>query len=109
MIAYSVTAEFDELSVATEYVRWLQEGHLAAVLAGGALEAVLLRHEPAAGAQLVFQTRYLFASMAAFDRYEKQFAPALRADGLARFPPSRGVRMTRTLSEVLERLGRQPS
>jgi hypothetical protein len=100
-IAYTVTAAFDDLSVAGEYVRWLQEGHLAEVLEGGAAEATLVRLEPTAAAPLRFEVRYRFPSMAVFQRYEAEFAPRLRAEGLAKFPASRGVRMSRSLGEVL--------
>jgi hypothetical protein len=100
-IAYTVTADFDDLAVAAEYVRWLQEGHLAAVLDGGATEATLVRVEPSPAAPLRFEVRYRFPSMDTFRRYEAEFAPRLRAEGLARFPASRGVRMARALGEVL--------
>jgi hypothetical protein len=105
-IAYTVTAEFDSLDVAQEWVRWLQEGHLADVLAGGALRAELHRVEATGGAQLRFEARYRFASMAAFQDYERVHAPKLRAEGLAKFPASRGVRMSRSLAEVLTELSR---
>ncbi len=105
-IAYTVTAEFASLEVATEYVRWLQHGHLAEVLAGGATEARLLRLEPTTERPLTFETRYLFASMADFTRYEQEVAPRLRADGVARFPPNRGVTLRRSLAEVLTALTR---
>lgn len=103
-IAYTVTAEFDDLSVATEYVQWLQHGHLADVIAGGATQASLSRLEASSEKPLRFEARYLFPSMAAFTRYETQFAPRLRAEGAAKFPPARGVRMTRALAEVLSAL-----
>lgn len=103
-IAYTVHAEFDSLEVAGEWVRWLQDGHLAEVLRGGATQATLVRLEPTDGHQLRFEARYRFPSMQAFQRYEQQFAPQLRAEGLAKFPATRGVRMTRALGEVLTEL-----
>ncbi len=99
--AYTVTGEFDDPTVAGEWVAWLRDGHLADVLAAGAEEAVLVRLEPTAEAQLKFEVRFRFADAAAFARYEKEGAPKLRAEGLAKFPASRGVRMTRTLGEIL--------
>lgn len=105
-IAYTVTAEFESLEVANEYVQWLQHGHLAEVLAGGATEARLLRLEPTTERQLAFEVRYLFPSMNDFTRYEREFAPRLRADGAARFPPSRGVKLGRSLAEILSTLTR---
>lgn len=105
-VEYCVTAEFDGLEVASEYVQWLQHGHLAQVLDGGATEARLVRLEPTPERPLAFQTRYRFPSMAAFTRYEQEFAPKLRAEGAALFPPGRGVRMRRSLGEVLSSLTR---
>ena len=101
LFEYTVTAEFDDAAVASEWVAWLRDGHLAEVLDGGALEAVLVQCAP-----LKFQARYAFADAAAFAKYEREGAPRLRAEGLARFPPARGVRMSRSTGEVLARLSR---
>ena len=97
--AYSVRAAFDDAVVAAEYSAWLTDGHLADVIEGGAQEAMVVKLGP-----LEFEARYLFADAAAFAKYEQERAPALRAEGLAKFPPSRGVRMTRAQGEVLMRL-----
>jgi hypothetical protein len=102
--AYTVIADFDSPHVAAEWVHWLKSGHLQAVLDGGALATELVRLEPTATHPLRFEVRYRFADLAAFQRYEQTAAPALRADGLARFPPSRGVRLQRVVGEVLARL-----
>jgi hypothetical protein len=101
---YTVIGDFDDAAVAGEWIDWLRNGHLKAVLDGGALSAELVRLEPTAAAPLRLEVRYRFADRAAFERYERDVAPALRADGLARFPPSRGVRLTRVLGEVLASL-----
>ncbi|MCC6333542.1 MAG: DUF4286 family protein [Myxococcales bacterium] len=102
--AYTVIADFDSPQVAGDWVAWLKDGHLQAVLDGGARSVDLVRLEPTAEHPLRFEARYLFADLPTFQRYEQTAAPRLRADGLARFPPSRGVRLTRVLGEVLERL-----
>lgn len=106
--AYTVTADFDSLPVATEWVEWLQHGHLQEVLDAGALEATLVRVEPTPEAPLRFEARYLFADAARFASYEKGPAVRLRAEGAARFPPTRGVRLSRRLGEVLTRLSSWP-
>jgi hypothetical protein len=93
--------DFDDAAVAAEWVSWLKDGHFAEVLAGGALEAVLVRLEPTAAAPLRFEARYRFADAAAFARYEREHAPKLRAEGLAKFPAARGVRMSRSMGEIL--------
>jgi len=94
--SYTVTAEFDDAAVASEWVAWLEHGHLAEVLAGGALEASVVRLSA-----LKLEARYLFADAAAFAKYEREAAPKLRAEGLAKFPATRGVRMSRSMGEVL--------
>jgi hypothetical protein len=94
--AYSVRAQFENEAVANEYASWLTHGHLAEVIKGGALQAWLIQVGP-----LEFEARYLFASAETFATYEKVHAPALRAEGLAKFPASRGVKMTRAQGEVL--------
>ncbi|MDP1826269.1 MAG: DUF4286 family protein [Archangium sp.] len=99
MFAYTVTGEFDDAAVAAEWVSWLQHGHLDEVRAGGAREALLVQLAP-----LEFEVRYLFADAAAFAKYERESAPKLRAEGLAKFPPARGVRMSRSTGEVLTSL-----
>ncbi|MDP2272623.1 MAG: DUF4286 family protein [Archangium sp.] len=98
---YTVTAEFDHAAVAAEWAAWLRDGHLQEVLDGGAREAVLVQLAP-----LRFQARYAFADAAAFAKYEQESAPKLRAEGLAKFPPSRGVSMSRSTGEVHARLSR---
>lgn len=97
--AYTVTAEFDDPNVATEWVTWLQHGHLDDVLEGGALEAELVQFSPTK-----LEVRYRFASAESFAAYERDFAPKLRAEGLAKFPAARGVRMSRSTGAVLTSL-----
>ena len=94
--AYTVHAVFDEQAVADEWAAWLRNGHFADVMAGGAHGAELVQRAP-----LELEARYWFADAAAFTKYEQQSAPKLRAEGLAKFPASRGVRMSRSLGEVL--------
>lgn len=97
--SYTVTGEFDDAAVAAEWIAWLQHGHLDDVLEGGALEAELVQLSP-----LKFEVRYRFASAESFAAYERDFAPKLRAEGLSRFPPSRGVRMARATGQILTSL-----
>lgn len=97
--AYTVHAFFDDQAVATQWAAWLQNGHLADVLAAGAGSAELVQLAP-----LELEARYWFADAVAFAKYEEQSAPKLRAEGLAKFPASRGVRLSRSTGEVLLRL-----
>ncbi|MDX2132507.1 MAG: DUF4286 family protein [Planctomycetota bacterium] len=98
-VVYTVAAFLPDDAVRQEYVRWLQDGHTAAVVRGGALAAeVVLVLEPAAPPQVI--TRYVFPDRAAYDRYVAEVAPALRAEGVQRFG-TRGVRFERTLGTIL--------
>lgn len=94
--AYTVHAQFDDPEVAADWVAWLREGHLEDVMKGGALEAMVVQLEP-----LKLESRYVFADREAFAKYEREVAPGLRAEGLARFPASRGVQMTRSMGDIL--------
>lgn len=101
MFEYTVTAQFTDEAVAKEYLAWLTHGHLAQVLDGGALEARLVTLGPTS-----LQVHYLFSSAEAFARYEAGPAIALRADGVAKFPASRGVTMSRSSGAVVALLAR---
>jgi hypothetical protein len=105
-IWYAVRATLPSPLLADEYVKWLEDGHLDQVLRGGAHSAMIVRLErsasdglPADARQVM--TQYIFSTRELFDRYVEHFAPALRADGLRRFGPERGVRMERLIGEIL--------
>lgn len=104
MIAYTVTAYFTNASVAQEWVDWLRNGHLAEVLAGGAIRAEVVRMDAALGTsgtpEVRCEARYHFADHDSFATYERDIAPGLRADGLKRFPPERGIRYERTVGTI---------
>ncbi|MFO0861834.1 MAG: DUF4286 family protein [Phycisphaerales bacterium] len=97
-IAYTVLATLPDEPTAQEFESWLVHGHIQAVLAGGAQAATLIRRQ---GEHPVLEIRYLFPNQQAFDRYVAESAPALRADGLHRFPPERNVRLERSSGVVL--------
>jgi hypothetical protein len=97
MLAYTVTCTFDDPAVAQEWLTWLREEHFAEVRAAGAQDAEAIRFD---GSPLRCEARYHFTSREAFADYEKHHAPRLRAEGLKRFPPQRGVQYERTLGEV---------
>jgi len=96
---YSVRSTFTSAAVRAEFIAWLRDGHLTDVVKAGALDAELVEFELAAdapaGAIADVETRYHFASRAAFDAYANGPAIPLRAEGAAKFPPSRGMVMTR--------------
>ncbi len=88
MFAYSVICQFtgtDAEGTAQRWLEWLIDQHLADVLAAGAASADVVRWD---GEPLTLEVRYTFASRAAFNQYEQEHAPRLRAEGIAKFPPS---------------------
>jgi len=99
-IVYEVRARFTSPELRERYLRWLREGHLDAVVAGGALEG-----EARASDEMVI-SRYRFSSRAAFEAYEQGPAVALRAAGKALF--TEGVTMERSVEEVQVRRLRAP-
>lgn len=103
MIAYTVACTFDDPKVAEEWIAWLRDEHLADVLTAGALDAEIIRvdREAASGSGVRCEVRYHFASREAFAKYERDHAPRLRAEGLKRFSPERGLKYERSLGESL--------
>jgi hypothetical protein len=99
-ICYMVIATLPDTATAEEYVTWLEDGHVDAVISHGAHSAMIVRLEPAATRPRVM-TQYIFTTRELFDRYVSTFAPALRADGLKRFPPERGITFERLVGEIV--------
>lgn len=99
-LAYSVVATLPDETVAEAYVAWLTGGHVQLVLEHGATSALVVRLDSEGGLPRV-ETRYVFPSRAVFDHYVRTAATALRADGLKRFGPDRGVVMERRVGQVV--------
>lgn len=101
-VLYAVRSTFANDAVRAEFLAWLEGGHLADVVRAGAIDAEVVELPPApdaaAGAPGDVETRYHFASAAAFAAYEQGPAVPLRAEGRAKFPPERGIVMTRSVS-----------
>ena len=100
MISYTVAATFKDPAVADEWIAWLRDEHLAEVLEGGAIDAEVIRLDGGIDEPVRCEVRYHFASRETFSRYERDHAPRLRAEGLKRFPPERGVQYLRSLGVV---------
>ncbi len=100
-ICYMVITTLSNATVADEYVSWLEDGHVDQVVKGGADSAMIVRLDPDAAGHPRVMTQYVFATREVFERYVSQHAPALRADGLKRFPPERGVRMERLIGTIV--------
>lgn len=105
LFTYTVLGRFDDAAVAQEWVEWLRDEHLAEVIDGGALDAEVVELDaPKTQPELAgrqFEVHYHFESREAFQEYERDFAPALRAKGLERFPVSRGVTLERRMGAVV--------
>jgi hypothetical protein len=85
--------------VLERYVDWLTRGHVQQVLAGGALSVQVVRlSEP----PLSVQSRYEFLTPDAYQRYLRDHAPRLRAEGLALFGPQTGVVFRREVGTIVE-------
>ena len=102
-VSYTLEVTFKDPAVAEEWTEWMRGGHMQALLAHGADRAELVRWstDETGEEEIRFTARYRFPSQAAFDVYIAQFAEELRADGMKRFPPSRGIVYSRTVGEIL--------
>jgi hypothetical protein len=107
-IFYRVVAFFPDSQSREAYLKWLGDGHLDAVMRGGAHEARVILPDDDAGDFRV-ESHYVFESRDSFDRYVREHAPALRADGLARFGHIPNLRFERTVGEIPIELARHPS
>ena len=113
MIAYTVGCTFTDPAVAEAWIEWLRDGHLADVCAAGALDAEAVRvDDPRSGApesgEVRCEARYRFASRRAFAAYERDHAPRLRAEGLAKFPLELGLTYERTVGEIVAAYPAEP-
>lgn len=100
---YSVVARMPNKSLVDRYVSWLREGHIQAVLDGGANRAAIIECDSTEDSLRV-RTLYEFPSRDAFDRYVRDFAPTLRAEGLARFGSDQGVTFEREIGTICAEL-----
>src|SRR5206468_3911262 len=97
-VLYSVAVTLPDAAMADAWRAWLNNGHIAEVLAGGATTARVIRLD---GEPNGFEVHYCFPTRAAFATYERDLAPRLRAEGLKLFPTERGVRYRRSVGEVV--------
>jgi hypothetical protein len=108
-VAYTVIATLPDEPTLAEYVDWLLDGHIQAVIRGGAVSAEVIGPSPKGpiGSDMIFrvESRYIFPTREAFETYEAVHAPALRADGSTRFGGRAGISFARSVGEVV---GREP-
>jgi len=98
-IAYTVAATFPDPEIADAWLRWLRDGHIAAVLTGGATSAEIVALD---APPLAYEVHYRFPSREVFDCYEKDHAPRLRAEGLRLFPLERGISYRRSVGVITD-------
>lgn len=94
MFYYVVTCRFEgtDPTLSEKWLTWLIPGHIDDVLQAGAVSAEILRLDDE---MPHFQINYRFDSREDFQRYERDHAPRLRAEGLSRFPLELGLKFRR--------------
>ena len=105
---YEVTATLMSQEARDRYLGWLRAGHAAALLSW-ALRAEVSALNPSESSDPSepqawrVKSSYVFQDREAYERYVREGAPALRAEGLAlaaQLEPLGGVSFTRSLSDV---------
>lgn len=101
--AYTVRCSIMDAEIAQRWLTWMQQEHLADVCDAGAVSAEVTRLEELGEDQpgVVYEVRYHFATGEDLDVYLAKHAPALRDEGLSRFPLSLGLTYGRTWGPVL--------
>lgn len=84
MIVYNVTVNVDE-AVHEEWLQWMKTKHIPDVMATGmftdhTILRLLSRQEDETG--VTYAIQYKCKDMATYERYQREFAPALQADTL---------------------------
>ena len=98
MFSYTVRCRFSNPSIASRWLQWLTTEHLDDVIAAGALGAEIFEMT---SENPEYEIRYQFASQEAFETYDREKAPALREEGLTKFPLSLGLEYERTTGKRL--------
>jgi hypothetical protein len=104
--SYVVRITIDDARKFDAFVGWLRDAHVGDVCAAGARDADLIVMDVDAGEPLVVEVHYRFVSQDAFEKYEREQAPRLRAQGLNELrrlglEPGRGVELTRATGKAL--------
>ena len=97
-VLYTVTVGFPNAELVEDWLGWLRDGHITEVLAGGASHAEIVALDVPPH---TYEVRYRFPSREAFNKYERDHAPRLRAEGLKLFPVEKGISYRRSVGEVV--------
>ena len=102
MILYNVTSNIDE-SIHEQWLHWMQKKHIPEILATGKFSSArlvrVLVEEEMGG--LTYAVQYTCLSMENYERYKKEFAPALQSLHNAKFKDN--FTAFRTLLEIIEK------
>ena len=104
--SYVVRISFEDARVFDAYVNWLRDSHVGEVCTSGARDADLLVMDTVPGEPFVVEAHYRFVSREAYEKYEREQAPRLRAQGLSELArlgvePGRGVAFHRATGKAL--------
>jgi hypothetical protein len=104
--SYVVRTVIEDPRVFDGFVAWLRDSHVGDVCMAGARDADLLVMDSPPGEPFVVEAHYRFVSREAFETYEREHAPRLRALGLAELArlgvePGRGVQFHRATGKAL--------
>ncbi len=85
MLLYNVTLILEE-SAADEWLQWMQETHIPAVMATGMFVSNrLLKVLDSPNEGVTYCTQYVAETQENYDQYQQIYAPALQADLNAKF------------------------
>ncbi|MDX2147171.1 MAG: DUF4286 family protein [Planctomycetota bacterium] len=96
-VLYTVTAILPDDATVDAYADWLLDGHISDVLEASEASSALVVRLPGR----MIRTQYFFPSQESLDRYIRERAPALRAEGLRLFGPDRGVQFQREVGQIV--------
>lgn len=101
MIIYNVTVNIDN-SVGEEWLKWMREKHIPDVLKTGMFSKssiLKVMGDEDSGGQ-TYSIQYTCESLSVYERYEKEFAPALREEHNKKYKDK--FVAFRTLLEVIQ-------
>jgi hypothetical protein len=86
MIIYNVTVKIEQ-SLANDWVEWMKSKHIPDVIATGLFSTYRLCRifEDEADGGMTFATQYFCNNLDDFQKYQRDFAPALQKDHMDRY------------------------
>ena len=100
MILYNVTVSIDE-EVHDDWLQWMMEIHIPEVMGTGLfIENRICKIHAFEDGGKSYSIQYLAPSMDAYERYQREFAPALQASHNQRYPGKFAA--FRTILEILQ-------